>query len=408
MSGFASSAAPRPRHIAVVGCGVIGLPTALLLARAGHQVTGVDIDPRVVDAINSWNLPLSGEPELFEVAAEQGTRERLCGSLTMPPAEVYMIAAPTPLDERKKVCDMRAVDSAVRNVIPTLSEGSLLILESTVPPLTTKDYVAPLLREAGWEPGVNCHLAFCPERVLPGTAYTELINNDRIIGGYSERCAELAEEIYRSFVTGELIRTDATTAELCKLSENAYRDVCIAFANEIGLVAEGLGVDRHELISLANRHPRVEILRPGIGVGGHCLPLDPYFVAEVDPFHTRMILTARKVNDEMPRHTVRRIKQSISGIAEPKILGFGLTYKPDTPDMRESPATKVWQLLEQEGQSARIYDPEIAEYAYDDFNSLLQDANCIVVLVAHKKVLADIERNKALLDSRGIPVFNFG
>ena len=407
MSAFASTSF-RPRHIAVVGCGVIGLPTALLLARAGHRVTGVDIDERVVDAINTWRLPLSGEPELVEVAAEPGTRERLSGSLTMPQADVYMIAAPTPLDERKKVCDMRAVDLAVRNVVPTMTEGSLLILESTVPPLTTRDFVAPLLREQGWQPGENCHLAFCPERVLPGTAYSELINNDRVIGGFTPRCAELAEEIYRSFVSGELVRTDATTAELCKLTENAYRDVCIAFANEIGLVAEGLGIDRHELIALANRHPRVEILRPGIGVGGHCLPLDPYFVAEADPFHSRMILTARKVNDEMPRHTVRRIKEATASLDNPRILGFGLTYKPDTPDMRESPATKVWQMLHDDGQLVKVYDPELDDYAYDDFAALLDEADCIVVLVPHKKVLADLEKNKTLLESRGIPVFNFG
>jgi UDP-N-acetyl-D-mannosaminuronic acid dehydrogenase len=400
--------AGAPRQVALIGCGVIGLPTALLLAQAGHRVCGVDINPQVVRSINDWTLELL-EPELREVAAEPGTRERFSGSLVMPQADVFIIAAPTPLDHENKTCDYGAVDAVVSALLPQLRKGNLILLESTVAPLCCRERIAPKLRELGFSIGEDIFLAFCPERVLPGTAWYELIHNDRVIGGFTQACAIEAAKLYRTFVKGELVLTDCTTAELCKLAENAFRDVNIAFANELGLAADTLGVDRYELIGLANRHPRVEILTPGIGVGGHCLPIDPYFIGEAAPAHARMIHTARAVNDGMPAEIARRIRTKIQeNWAEagrtPSIVGFGLTYKPNTPDVRESPAVEVWKALAD--LKPRVYDPLVPEQAYEDFWSAVAGADFIFVIVPQQQVLAELEAHRETLAAQGTKVFH--
>jgi UDP-N-acetyl-D-mannosaminuronic acid dehydrogenase len=408
-----SSSSPASlRDIALIGCGVIGLPTALLLARAGHRVIGVDIDPRVVESINSWQFR-DLEPEMQGVAAEPGTRERFSGSLEMPEADVYMIAAPTPLDHDNLRCDFGAVDSVVAAMLPRLRPGNLIILESTVPPLTCSGRIAPQLVELGFTVGEDVFLTFCPERVLPGSAYSELINNDRVIGGYTRACAEQARQVYASFVTGELVLTDCTTAELCKLAENSYRDVCVAFANELALVADGLHVDRNELIALANRHPRVDILRPGIGVGGHCLPIDPYFISEIDPDHSTMILAARRVNDSIPGIIAGRLLEQIAALKDrlgriPSVAVFGLTYKPDTPDTRESPALRVLELLREGGAEVSAWDPHVEEYAYSSIAEVLDGADFVVVLVPHQLVLEGLKQHGSRLEARGVPVVVYG
>jgi len=396
-----------PATIAVVGCGVIGLPTALLLARAGYQVIGVDIDEHRLKQINDWQLPYVG-PSMRAVIADAGTRERLSAQKEMPAAEVYIIAAPTPLKPGTRECDLSAVITATKAVAQRIQAGGLVILESTVPPQTCTSVIAPLLQEHGLVPGEAVHLAFCPERVMPGRVYHELIHNDRVIGGLTPACAEAALAVYKSFVKGELITTDCTTAELCKLTENTFRDICIAFANEMSQVAEQLGVDQWELIKLANLHPRVSIPWPGIGVGGHCLPIDPYFIVQAAPEHSSLIHAARQINDRMPQVAFERIRTELACVSQPKVVGFGVTYKPDTPDTRESPALVVWQLLRDAGFDLTVYDPLVAQYSYDSFAEAVEGADFVIVLVPHKEVLSQIRAHQELLAANGTQVLMLG
>lgn len=398
-----------PREVALIGCGVIGLPTALLLAQAGHSVTGVDIDPAVVRSINDWSLDLL-EPELREVADEPGVRQRFRGSAEMPHADVFIIAAPTPLLHDSKTCDYRAVDAVIAALLPRLRRGNLILLESTVAPLCCRGRIAPRIEALGLKVGQDVNLAFCPERVLPGTAWYELIHNDRVIGGYTEQCAHEAAKLYRTFVKGELVLTDCTTAELCKLAENSFRDVNVAFANELGMAAEELGVDRRELIALANRHPRVDILTPGIGVGGHCLPIDPYFIGEAAPGYAELIHAARRINDRMPQRTAERIIRRVEADwggrpGRPRIAGFGVTYKPDTPDLRESPALEVWKHL-REHYDLSVFDPHIPEYHYESLLQAVAGHEYVVVAVPHRRVIAELEVEAERLAERGIKVFH--
>jgi UDP-N-acetyl-D-mannosaminuronic acid dehydrogenase len=405
---FGGPAGP-PRDVALIGCGVIGLPTALLLAQAGHNVTGVDIDEAVVRSINDWSLELL-EPELREVADEPGVRGRFRGSREMPGAEVFIIAAPTPLLHETKTCDYQAVDSVVAAMLPRLRKGNLILLESTVAPLCCRARIAPKIEALGFRLGEDIFLAFCPERVLPGTAWYELIHNDRVIGGYTEHCAHEAAKLYRTFVKGELVLTDCTTAELCKLAENSFRDVNVAFANELGMAAEELSVNRAELIALANRHPRVDILTPGIGVGGHCLPIDPYFIGEAAPGYAELIHAARRINDRMPLRTAQRIAKAVEAewtgrAGRPRIAGFGVTYKPDTPDLRESPALEVWKHL-RESFDVSVFDPHIPEYQYPSLLSAVEGHDFAVVVVPHRRVLAELEVEAARLAALGVKVFH--
>ncbi|GFP26915.1 nucleotide sugar dehydrogenase [Candidatus Hakubella thermalkaliphila] len=387
------------KKIVVIGTGYVGLPAAIMLARSGYTVVGVDIDEKIVEAINNGVLHID-EKELQELLNLQEVRKNLIGMDTPCQADVFIVAVPTPLDDRKKICDLSHVISAVESFLPYLEKGNLVIIESTIPPLTCREIIIPLLEKSGLKVGTDILLCHCPERILPGNVFEEIVHNDRLIGGINQESSLAAREIYSSFVQGDLYLTDDVTAALCKLMENTYRDVNIALANEFALVAEGLGVDIKEAIFLANKHPRVNILNPGIGVGGHCIPIDPWFIKEVDPKHTNLIMTARRINDEMPEKIASQIRQKVRDLVKPQIVALGAAYKPDTYDIRESPAIKIVNLLREDGYQVELYDPLVKEYAYDSLLDVVEGKDCLVVLVEHKKIVQELESNLELIKSR--------
>jgi UDP-N-acetyl-D-mannosaminuronic acid dehydrogenase len=384
----------KDQTIIVVGTGYVGLPAALLLAKAGYDVVGVDINENLVRAINEGVL-LIQEEDLQELMDDPQVKTNLRAQSMPCEGDVFIIAVPTPLDHRKKVADMSYVDQAMEDVMPYVREGNLVIIESTIPPLTCRERITPMIEAAtGLKVGETVFLAHCPERILPGDIFYEIVHNDRIIGGIDERTREMAAEIYTSFVKGELFHTDDVTAELVKLMENTYRDVNIALANEFNAVAETLGVDGFEAIDLANRHPRVDILRPGIGVGGHCIPIDPWFIKEVDPSNSRLIFTSRLINDEMPYRVAGRIRKAVREVKSPKIVAIGAAYKANTEDLRESPAVEVVAHLREDGYDVAVYDPLVEGMGYDSLEAVCKGADCLAILVAHDVVIRDLRANE--------------
>jgi UDP-N-acetyl-D-mannosaminuronic acid dehydrogenase len=331
------------KTIIVVGTGYVGLPAALMLAKAGHNVVGVDINENLVRAINEGVMHIR-EDELQALMGDPQVKRHLHAQLAPCEGDVFIIAVPTPVDHRKKVADLSAVDSAVESIIPYLRAGNLVIIESTIPPLTCRERVTPMIEaRTNLKVGETLFLAHCPERILPGDIFHEIVYNDRIIGGVNEETQNRAAEVYTSFVKGNLYKTDDVTAELVKLMENSYRDVNIALANEFNAVAETLGIDGRNAIELANKHPRVNILMPGIGVGGHCIPIDPWFIKEVDPANSRLIFTSRLINDEMPARIAARIRREVRDVRAPKIIALGAAYKQyrgfeGEPGCRDRPA----------------------------------------------------------------------
>ncbi len=344
---------PNFDSVCVIGLGYIGLPTAAVLASNGWRVLGVDTDPSVVESVGAGRAHFK-ESNLDELLQGVVASSALTVSLTPGEADVFVIAVPTPLCADKKP-DLSFVEAAVDQIIPLVKEGDLIILESTVPPGTTMSMVArlgrarPDLTGAGGV-GKSFFAAHCPERVLPGKILTELVNNDRIIGGITPSCAARAKALYQNFVKGECITTTAETAELTKLAENSFRDVNIAFANELSMVCDRLGIDVWELLRLANRHPRVNILKPGPGVGGHCIAVDPWFIADAVADSTPLIQTARKVNDSKPAFVIEKIRDAVrkSGKERPVIACLGLAFKADVGDLRGSPALEITESLARE------------------------------------------------------------
>ena len=374
--------------VCVLGLGYIGLPTASTFATHGLQVIGVDINPEVVQTLQNGGLHIQepGLRTLVQAALRSGNLS-ICNQ--PQEADAFIIAVPTPFYEDKKA-DLRAVSAAAAAIAPYLRKGNLVVLESTSPPRTTMDVVAPLLEQSGLKSGIDFHLAYVPERVLPGQILRELIENARVIGGVDRASAEAGRELYRLFVRGELILTDATTAEMVKLMENTYRDVNIAIANEFARLADRFGVDIWEAIALANRHPRVNILQPGIGVGGHCISVDPWFLVEAAPDLARLIRTARMVNDEQPAFVVDIIRRSVGDLRGLNVAALGLSYKADVDDVRESPAIAVCQQLLQAGAKVRAFEPNRVHIKVEgvptaqSLEEALQDAALMVILVAHQ------------------------
>jgi UDP-N-acetyl-D-mannosaminuronic acid dehydrogenase len=306
---------PEPaRHVAtarvcVVGLGYIGLPTASLLCSRGYQVHGVDLSTHVVDTINGGRIHIV-EPDLDVLVRSAVHGGMLKAALQPAAADVYMIAVPTPIDDEARP-DLRAVEAAARAIAPHLRPGNLVILESTSPVGTTEDLVGPILESTGLVVGEDVFLAYCPERVLPGRILTELVENDRIVGGVNQASTDKAVAFYETFVRGEVLATDARTAEMVKLTENSFRDVNIAFANELSMICAAQGISVWNLIRLANRHPRVNILQPGPGVGGHCIAVDPWFIVHANPEQARIVRAAREVNDSKPEWVVERVKKCV-------------------------------------------------------------------------------------------------
>jgi UDP-N-acetyl-D-mannosaminuronic acid dehydrogenase len=381
--------------ICVMGLGYIGLPTASTFATHGLQVIGVDVNPQVITTLRNGGLHIH-EPGLRTLVQAAIGSGRLVVSEKPEPADAFIIAVPTPFYDDKRA-DMRAVTAAAQAIVPVLKRGDLVVLESTSPPRTTVDLVAPILESSGLKAGLDFHLAYSPERVLPGQILREMIENARVVGGVDRASAQAAHDLYATFVRGEIIQTDATTAEMVKLMENTTRDVNIAIANEFSRLAERFGVDVWEAISLANRHPRINILRPGAGVGGHCISVDPWFLVEAAPDLTPLIRTSRQVNDAQPHFVAALVGRALGrpagagslDLSGVKIAALGLAYKPDVDDLRESPAIEVCHLLAQAGALVTAFEPFKVDaeihglQLVPTLETALEGADAVIALVAH-------------------------
>lgn len=381
------------KKIVVIGTGYVGLPFAIMLARSGYQVTGVDVQDNIINSINEGKL-IMAEEAVREVFKEPPVRKNLTARKSPVPADVFIFCVPTPLDKNSKAADLSYVIQAAKSIVPHLKPGNLVILESTVPPGTCRNIISPILEHSGLKVGKDIFLAHCPERILPGAVLKEIIENDRVIGGVNQQSTMMAKEIYASFVTGKLYETNDITAELVKLMENTYRDVNIALANQFAAVAKSLGINILEAIELANKHPRVNILRPGIGVGGHCIPIVPWFIKQVDPANADLILAARKVNDEVPARVVQSIIETLKNIKNPHIVALGVTYKADTYDTRNSPALEIIDLLKRKGYDVKAFDPLVQGYQYESIESIAKDADCLIVLVEHKPIRDELAKKE--------------
>jgi UDP-N-acetyl-D-mannosaminuronic acid dehydrogenase len=383
--------------ICVMGLGYIGLPTASTFAANGIKVVGVDVNASIIQTLQNGGIHIH-EPGLRTVVEAAINSGNLMVSTQPEEADAFLIAVPTPFHEGKfgeyngrkyKLADMTAVKSATEAIVPHLRKGNLVVLESTSPPRTTVDLVAPILEKSGLKAGSDFFLCYSPERVLPGQILRELIENARVIGGINPESARAGHDLYRAFVQGEIIETDATTAEMVKLMENTTRDVNIAIANEFARLAEKFGVNVWEAIRLANLHPRINILSPGPGVGGHCISVDPWFFVEAAPELTPLIYGARSVNDGQPHFVLEKAKQAFGSLKGRRIAALGLAYKPDVDDLRESPATKVVHLLQKEGAQVRAWEPfkPAADMNGIEMASSLEDAlgeaEAIILLVNH-------------------------
>lgn len=383
--------------ICVLGLGYIGLPTAATFAADNLKVVGVDVNPRIIETLQRGQVHIH-EPGLRTVVEAALKSGNLSVSQEPEEADAFLISVPTPFYEdqfgeydgsRYKLADMRAVTSAAEAIVPFLQKGNLVVLESTSPPRTTTELVAPILARCGLQAGRDFHLAYSPERVLPGQILRELIENARVIGGVTPESAQAGADLYSIFVKGEIVQTDATTAEMVKLMENTYRDVNIAIANEFARLADRFGVNVWEAISLANRHPRVKILNPGPGVGGHCIGVDPWFFVESAPELTPLISTARRANDTQPGFVVDLIRRAIGDPKGKKVAVLGLAYKPDVDDLRESPAAEIARGLEAAGASVRAWEPFKPDanlpgiHMASGLEDALRDADVIALLVRH-------------------------
>lgn len=409
------------QSVAVIGLGYIGLPTAAILASHGYQVLGVDVSDKHVDAVNAGLVPFV-EPDLGTHVAGAVSQGLLTAQKETPKADVYIIAVPTPFAEGYQA-DLSYIDAATDALIPQLAGGELVILESTSPPGATQ-HLADRITAA--RPDLttdregderNVDVAHCPERVLPGRVMVELVENDRIVGGLTRAAAERAKELYTSFCRGEIFLTDAVTAEMAKLTENSFRDVNIAFANELSIIAEKVGIDVFELIELANKHPRVNILQPGPGVGGHCIAVDPWFIVSAVPEQARLIRTAREVNDSKPEYVIDRVLSHVAGKQAPVIAALGLAFKPDIDDMRESPALEITLALAERAPEAIVLavEPNVDELpARLSTQSNIQlataaealaSADVVALLVDHREFRdlgGDALGDTPVVDTRGV------
>ena len=406
------------RKLCVLGLGYIGLPTASTFAVNGLRVLGVDTNTEVVQTLQNGNIHIH-EPGLRDLVSHAIQSGNFSASTQPEEADAFLIAVPTPFREHRlgehngqkyKLADMSAVTSATEAIVPFLRKGNLVVLESTSPPRTTVDLVKPILERSGLKAGVDFHLCYSPERVLPGQILRELVENARVVGGVTRESAKAGHDLYAAFVKGKIIETDATTAEMVKIMENTTRDVNIALANEFSRLAERFGVDVWEAISLANLHPRINILNPGPGVGGHCISVDPWFFVEAAPELTPLIYSARNVNDAQPHFVVEKMKQAFSvqtagprktslwddgqnatgnTLIGKRIAALGLAYKADVDDLRESPAAEVVRLLQKGGAQVIVWEPlkpngnlEGIQMA-SDFDHAIREADAILLLVKH-------------------------
>ncbi len=376
-------------EVCVLGLGYIGLPTAATLATHGLSVLGVDVNERVLSTLRDGGIHLH-EPGLNTLVQASLKSGNLTVAACPEPSDVFIIAVPTPIHDDKSP-DLSAVSAAAEAIVPHLRAGNLVLLESTSPPGTTANLVAPILEQSGLRAGSDFHLAYSPERVLPGQILSELLENARVIGGIDRASAEAGRDLYGVFVRGEIVLTDSTTAEMVKLMENAYRDVNIAIANEFAQLADHFGVDVWEAIQIANLHPRVNILAPGPGVGGHCISVDPWFLVHGGSECAPLICTARSVNDGQPRFVVELIRRALGDLDGKRVAVLGLAYKRDVDDLRESPAIEVARLLGEAGAVVQAFEPHkpgvsiLGEETARSLAATVRDSEAIVLLTAHRE-----------------------
>ncbi len=404
------------KTIAVVGLGYIGLPTASMFATHGHRVFGIDINPTVVDTLKSGRLHIE-EPGLDTVVKAAFSSGRLTVDTKPVPADVFIIAVPTPYHHAAEgethAADLSYVRAAIESILPHLAKGNLVILESTSPPGTTRDVLIPALEKKGFKVGADIGVAYCPERVIPGQAMKELIENDRVIGAVDDKWADETRKLYKSFVSGEIFLTTPTAAEMVKIAENTFRDINIAYANELAVICEKMGVDVWEVIRLANRHPRVNVHRPGPGVGGHCISVDPWFLVEMFPKEASLIKAARLINDAMPYFVTKRVGELVQGVSDPKILLLGLAYKANVDDVRESPSFVVYEALKKELPSATILasDPHVRSSSVPlvSLNDGFHGADLAILLTAHDEfkqldpqTIGSLMRHRVVFDAHQV------
>jgi UDP-N-acetyl-D-mannosaminuronic acid dehydrogenase len=397
----------REKSVSVIGLGYIGLPTAALLASKGYMVKGMDINEYVVETINKGEIHIV-EPDLDAYVRSAVANGKLKAYSEVQAGDIYIICVPTPFhaDSERPKPNVDYVREAVQSISPHVKGGDIVILESTSPVGTT-EMVLDVLQKNGVDTSA-IFIAYCPERVLPGKIMTELVDNARVIGGVNSQSTKVVAAFYRTFVNGEILEAEAKTAEMCKLTENSFRDVNIAFANELSVLCDNNGVDVWELIKLANHHPRVNILQPGTGVGGHCIAVDPWFIVSQDPDNSRIIKTAREINDSKPEWVVDKIKAATDSMSTKKVACLGLAFKPDIDDLRESPAVRVVESLIEQGYNVFCVEPNINEhekYNLIDIKKAIAEFDVIVLLVKHKEftsnmILTELE-NKGALDFCG-------
>jgi UDP-N-acetyl-D-mannosaminuronic acid dehydrogenase len=396
------------KKICVMGLGYIGLPTASLFATRGHKVLGVDVNSQIIETINKGKVHIV-EPELDLLVKTAVSSGNLKASLKPKESDVFIMCVPTPFKSDGQNIpepDLRFIKDAAKTIAPFLRENNLVILESTSPVGTT-EYVEKLISEI--RPNLKIYYAHCPERVLPGRILKEAVENDRIIGGTTKQAAELARDLYKTFVIGDIYLSDTKTAEFAKLVENSYRDVNIAFANELSIICDKLGINVWEVIKLSNKHPRVNIHQPGPGVGGHCIAVDPWFIVYSAPKEAKIIKTAREINDKKPYYVIEKIKKISSKFKEPVIGLLGLTYKKDIDDLRESPALKITQeIIKAKIGKILVCEPhikEIKDIELFPFEYVVKESDIVVLLVDHKEfreIDREILKEKVIIDTRGV------
>ena len=410
--------------LCTIGLGYIGLPTSIMFAKYGVDVVGVDIKQSVIDSLNSGKIHIE-EPGLQEALEEVVASNKFKASMEPEKADAFIISVPTPNnDDQYKSCDLTYVLDGVKRVLPLVEKGNVIIVESTIGPRSMDDFVKPLVEEAGFVVGQDIYLVHCPERVLPGQILHELVYNNRIVGGITPACTEAGARVHGTFVKGEIIKTNAKTAEMSKLMENTFRDVNIALANELAKVCNELEINALEVIEMANKHPRVNLHTPGPGVGGHCLAVDPYFIVAKAPETAKLINLSREINVSMPGYVVQKVNELMESRDGKVVTVFGLTYKGNVDDIRESPAMDIYNLLRAEGKfEVRAYDPHVNQsWVEQDLAAAVADSNLVLVLADHNEFkqfsagdLAGMKEKlifdtKNIVDSveKGIEYYNYG
>lgn len=407
------------KKVSVIGLGYIGLPTAAVIASRGLEVTGVDVNQHAVDTINAGNVHIV-EPDLDIVVKSAVQAGKLRATTQAETADAFMVAVPTPFKDGHEA-DLSYIEAAAKSIAPVLEKGNLVVLESTSPVGATEalsewlsEYRPDLSFPQQAGDNADIKVAHCPERVLPGHVLRELVENDRVIGGMSDACSQAAVSLYATFVKGECLLTNARTAEMAKLTENSFRDVNIAFANELSIICDKLKIDVWELINLANRHPRVNILNPGPGVGGHCIAVDPWFIVSSAPEQAKLIRTAREVNDSKPVYVLEQIKAAAEQFKKPVVACLGIAFKADIDDLRESPALDITKQLCVCDAEVLVVEPNIEELPTQlselgaklvSLENALERANTLAILVDHKEfklIDPNVVARKAIVDSRGI------